>query len=416
MTRRRLLASSVSALAGSTGTILSGAPDPAQRGFLDHPIRRGDGRGGWVTQRAEIQFLHRLPGSGLKPFGIAQMDNGEVVLAASWDDGSPAPSAADREKPVMSFSRDGGRTWSAFEAVTGARGRPVMFTDAGKGALFFQTDLTKGIHQFFSSDYGRTWRDGGVLQAPAIEGSFSGIDGYFGGEGNALVERGPDGRASRISVIGYTYRKGTKFPVDPAVGMLRWSTDGGHTWSKEVTPSTWLWEDSHEGKTYVRGISEGSLVRAANGWMVAALRTDMPYRFVGLHNDNLEGIATSLSKDDGATWSPLNFLYQGGRMHANLLRMPNGLLVMTYIVRQDYEGTRRASYRRGCEALVSRDHGLTWNPAERYVLDEFEYSDGTPLSLACGHLSSTLVNDGSVLTTYGNYLAKAAVLIRWRPA
>lgn len=88
---------------------------------------------------------------------------------------------------------------------------------------------------------------------------------------------------------------------------------------------------------------------------------------------------------------------------------------MTYIVRQDYEGVRRASYRRGCEALVSRDHGQTWDTAGKYILDEFEYSDGTPLSLACGHLSSTLLSDGRILTTYGNYLAKAAVLIRWKP-
>jgi hypothetical protein len=285
----------------------------------------------------------------------------------------------------------------------------------GGGHLFFQTDLAKPIRQFFSSDYGRTWPESRVLQPPAIKGSFAGIDGYFGGEGNAIVERGPDGKARRVGVIGYTYKKGTKFPADPAIGMLRWSTDGGRTWSEETTPSTWFWQEEHQGKTYTRGISEGSLVRAANGWLVAALRTDMPHRFVELRNDNLEGIAVSISKDNGVTWSRLQVLYQGGRMHANLLRLANGHLVMTYIVRQDYEGIRRLSYRRGCEALVSRDHGLTWNLQERYVLDEFAYSDGTPLSLACGHLSSTLLADGHILTTYGNYLARAAVVIRWKP-
>ena len=305
-------------------------------GFHPHSIRKGDGQGGWKLQSAELQFLHGSGGAGIKPFALAQMDNGELILAASWDDGSNAKSAADREKPVMCFSRDGGRTWSPFAVVANAKGRPVMFTAAGKGALFFQTDLTAQIHQFFSSDYGRSWRDAGVLQRPALDGAFGGIDGYFGGEGNALVERRPAG--TRIFVIGFTYRKGTSFPADPAVGMLRWSDDGGHTWSKEVTPVAWLWQDSYQDKTYTRGISEGSLVRAANGWMVAALRSDMPYRFVNMHNDNMEGIAVSISEDHGATWSPLNVLYQGGRMHANLLRMPDGLLVMTYIVRQDYDG------------------------------------------------------------------------------
>jgi hypothetical protein len=384
-------------------------------GFRSHFVRKGDGKGGWLIHSAEIQFLHQKTGAGLKPFGIVQMDNGDVILAASWDDGSSAKNAADREKPAISTSRDGGRNWSPFRLVENATGRPVMLTDAGKGALFFQTDLTNPIHQFFSYDYGRTWPESKILQPPVIIGSFGGVEGFFGGEGNAVVERDADGTSRRIGAIGFTYKKGTKFPADPAIGMIRWSTDRGHSWSKEVTPPEWLWKDSYQGKTYTRGISEGSLVRAANGWLVAALRTDMPYRFIELHNDNLEGIAISISKDDGSTWSPLNTLYQGGRMHANLLRMPDGQLVMTYIVRQDYEGIRRVSYRRGCEAIVSRDHGLTWNPAEKYVLDEFEYSDGSPLSLACGHLSSTLLNDGYILTTYGNYLAKAAVVIRWQP-
>lgn len=410
MTRRRLLGSSLSVIAGSVGMPALG------QGFLDHSIRRGDGKGGWLRHRAEIQFLHRLPGGGVKPFGIAQMDNGEVILAASWDDGSSARSGADREKPVLAFSRDGGRSWSDFQPIEGARGRPVMFTDLGGGRLFFQTDLTKPIQQFFSHDYGRTWPEQRVLQPPSLEGSFGGIDGYFGGEGNALVERGEAGKPGRVGVVGYTYKKGTKFPADPAVGMLRWSEDGGRTWSKETTPPSWFWQEEYRGKTYTRGISEGSLVRAANGWLVAALRTDMPYRFVELHNDNLEGIAVSISKDGGKTWSPLAGLFQGGRMHANLLRLANGHLAMTYIVRQDYEGVSRVSYRRGCEALLSRDHGLSWNLQERYVLDEFAYSDGTPLSLACGHLSSTLLSDGHILTTYGNYLAKAAVVIRWKPA
>lgn len=380
-------------------------------GFMRHDIRRGDSQGGWRWHPAEIQFLHHKDGAGIKPFGITKMDNGEVILAASWDDGSASRDARNREKPVFAVSRDDGATWSQFQLIPGAGGRPVMFTNLGKGRLSFQTDLTNPIYQYFSNDYGRTWPERRVIQPPSIEGSFAGIDGYFGGEGHAVVD--DDGK--RVGVIGYTYKKGTKFPEDPAVGMLRWSIDGGRTWSKEMTPPAWYWKDEFDGRTYTRGISEGSLIRATNGWLVAALRTDMPYRFVNLRNDSMEGIAVSISKDDGRTWSRLHGLYQGGRMHPNLQRMPAGDLVMTYIVRQDYEGVRRASYRRGCEALVSRDHGQTWDTAGKYILDEFEYSDGTPLSLACGHLSSTLLSDGRILTTYGNYLAKAAVLIRWKP-
>src|SRR6266849_2813626 len=295
MTNRREI------LRTTAGMLLARLPHPAfgadeQGGFHGHWVRRGDGKGRWTVHPAEIQFLHGKTGLGVKPFGIAQLDNGEVALAASWDDGSSSKSAADREKPALAFSRDGGANWSHFRVVENASGRPVMFTDAGRGQLYFQTDLTNPIHQFFSSDYGRTWPEHRVLQPPTLEGSFGGVDGFFGGEGNAVVERGPDGAANRIGVIGFTYKKGTKFPADPAIGMLRWSTDGGRSWSKEKTPPEWLWKEEYQGKTYTRGISEGSLVRAANGWLVAALRTDMPYRFVELHNDNLEGIAVSISK------------------------------------------------------------------------------------------------------------------------
>ena len=103
-------------------------------------------------------------------------------------------------------------------------------------------------------------------------------------------------------------------------------------------------------------------------------------------------------------------------MHTHLISMPNGDLVMTYIVRQDMENGQLASYRRGCEAVISHDHGLTWDLVHRYFLDDFEFGDGTPYALACGHLFSTLLDDGSILTTYGKYSAKAAALIRWKPS
>ena len=64
-----------------------------------------------------------------------------------------------------------------------------MLTDAG-GVTLLQTDLTKPIQQFFSNDYGRTWPESKTFQPPGLEGSFGGVEGYFGGEGNALVNAG----------------------------------------------------------------------------------------------------------------------------------------------------------------------------------------------------------------------------------
>ena len=66
--------------------------------------------------------------------------------------------------------------------------------------------------------------------------------------------------------------------------------------------------------------------------------------------------------------------------------------------------------------MVSHDNGLTWDTSRKYVLDEYEYYNGVQwFSGECGHLSSTPLDDGTLLTCYGNYLAKGACLIRWRP-
>lgn len=166
------------------------------------------------------------------------------------------------------------------------------------------------------------------------------------------------------------------------------------------------------------GVSEGSLVRAANGWLVAALRTDISAQYLAYKNeDSLEGTAVSISKDDSRTWSPLRFLYHAGRHHAHLLRLASGALLMSLIVRDDIQDGKLTSYRRGCEALLSRDNGQTWDLAHKYVLDEFEFLDGTNwYNGETGHLSSVLLHDGRILTAYGKYVSKGANLIRWKPA
>jgi hypothetical protein len=72
---------------------------------------------------------------------------------------------------------------------------------------------------------------------------------------------------------------------------------------------------------------------------------------------------------------------------------------------------------RGCDALVSKDHGRTWNLDRRFELDRFDFlrKDGYWVDGQCGHVASVVLDDGHVLSAYGQYLLGAAVLIRWKP-
>lgn len=283
----------------------------------------------------------------------------------------------------------------------------MMLAYLGKGELTFQASNVR----YFSSDYGRTWPER-VPVPPATNGSF------WASEGNPLVDRDAGGRAVRLAELGCNFGGEGWSPQKPTCEFLRWSRDGGLTWADEAMPLAWRWQVEYEGKTYTRSVSEGSLVRAANGWLVAALRTDMPPRYFAVpHDDSLEGLGVSLSQDDGQTWSAVQVLYDAGRHHPHLLLLPNGNIAMTLIVRDDIQEGRLASYRRGCEAIISRDHGLSWDLARTYVLDDFEFCEGAKwYNGECGHLYSTLLGDGSILTCYGNYLTRGASLIRWKPA
>ena len=239
-------------------------------------------------------------------------------------------------------------------------------------------------------------------------------------EGHPLVDRDAQGMATRVAEIGYNYGDPASWSSVPCDAFFRWSDDGGRTWTTATQPDAWRWQIEHDGKTWTRSICEGSLVRAQNGWLVAALRCDVLPQYLPVnHNDNFCGTGVSISKDDGVTWSPFRLLFEAGRMHANLVRMPGGEIVLSVIVRQDLRDTRLASFRKGCDALVSYDNGLTWDTSRRYVLDDWPYYDSShPLPAAqavCGHTCSTLLDDGRVLAAYGHYLAKGTALIRWAP-
>jgi hypothetical protein len=355
-------------------------------GWRKNWVWKAEGDGKSVLTKCEQQSLSSASGGQTTPFGLAQMDNGELILLVSM-------TSFDGDRMVSTVSKDRGNTWSDWSVIPGGYGRPVMLAYLGGGNLAFGRDT-----RFLSSDYGRTW-DERVLVPPAADSVIWGV------EGNPLVDRDASGMTSRIAEIGYIYAPEEKLPF-ACDGYIRWSTDSGRTWADVQKPDAWHW------KTTEGGVSDASLVRAKNGWLVAALRTEIqpdfyassqkPWKF---YQDTIEGTGISISKDDGKTWSPVNILFEAGECCTNLLAMPNGDILMTLVVRNDIRDTKDPEYRRGCEAMISKDNGLTWNTDSRTTLFKGD----------CGHASSIVLDDGRVLTAYANYLTNRIDMIRWSP-
>jgi hypothetical protein len=378
-------------------------------------ITVGDGHGGIIAYPAKKQTI-AVPGCTRNvPFGLVQMDNGQVAMvlsAATMADGTDKD-----EHPVITFSSDAGNSWSTFQNLptngSGSATRPLMLTYLGGGKLSYAS----AGNRYFSTNYGQAWSPPVAIQS--VKGTYAA--GY---EGNDGVDRDTSGNAVRLNEIDYYWPLGYQPPNWPQLAtnaVFRYSLDQGRTWQGEVQPPDWKWNVTYNGTVYQRGVSEGSVVRAANGWLVAALRTDMPPRFIPTGGDYLEGTGVSISKDNGANWTPVkdNILFEAGRHHASLHRLANGELVMTLACRDDIRtpgATGLDSNMRGADALISDDNGLTWNLDRRITLDAFEYLNPSMwYEGSVGPLGSTVLSDGKMLTAYGRYTGGPMMLIKWDP-
>ena len=150
-------------------------------------------------------------------------------------------------------------------------------------------------------------------------------------------------------------------------------------------------------------VNEVAFIRAANGHIVAGCRTDNPNQYKG-RIDHFGGLAVSISTDNGQTWSKPDVLYESGRHHPSMVLMPNGEIVMSYIVREGYPVDPDGFMQFGIEAVVSRDNGKTWDMATRYVLARWSANDKGPYYYlwAPQGTSTVLLPDGTLLTTYSS--------------
>ena len=393
---------------------------PERFSWKEHHVLRGDGEGGFDVHPAEYQFVPRYEGVKVLPFGLAAMDNGEILLMGAARTGK-GPSAYG--EMVSTISGDDGATWNPYQGV--GYGPAVPLTYLGGGTLSrpgagLTADDAPAI--YFSANYGRTWPEK-VPMPTAPNGA------PWNSEGNALVDFDDDGHAAlvgrssghRPDDVG-----GKPFGTWPSKAFHCWSRDGGRSFEDYNYPKEWKWTDSFEGVTWERSCSEGAMVRAANGWIVAALRMDMAARFIHTHYDSFMGTGVSVSKDEGKTWSPVEHVFEAGRHHADLLLLPNDDLLMVVVRRLDIRGGELASYRLGCDAVVSRDNGLTWDVDRMYIVDDWPHIHHPDLGAvtwetadvwygcANGHQTSVSLGDGSVMTAYGHY-AYGGALIRWWP-
>jgi len=358
-------------------------------------VRRIDGQRytDWPAERQIPTYdWHRVVGM---PY-LVYMPEQDRVLMLVYLDYRPC-------KPAMLYSDDHGNTWSAPELIstnttpnpedgTDDGDTPTCLTYLGAGKVMFS-----GVEQrWVSTDFGCTWES--LPIPPGHNGK-----PWAGWQWEPyLVDRDVSGKVIRLAETAYSH-EGDEYPTQGyhSQACLRFSDDEGQTWGPEIVPPEWT------------GINEVGLARAADGRLVAACRTDLSawYRDPahrtppGMEAPDLyAGFGISLSYDNGYTWSPVKTLFDYGRHFASIVLLPSGELVMTYMVRVGYPSNVDGFPTYGIEALVSCDHGVTWDMEHRLILDEWTGNmRGAPYAWWASpqSTSSVLLPDGAILTAYG---------------
>ncbi len=276
--------------------------------------------------------------------GLAQMDDGKLVLTMRTQYGMR-----------ILFSEDEGMSWSQPRPIPIGRCSPV---NLGGAKLMLRGNEGNLV---ISDDAGRTWSDPEPI--PPIPG---GTEFYPDLALNGLVE------GDTVTFIFCTVDREKEWWRS----FIRRYNVASHTWSDPQFFSE-AWNSN-----------EGSITRAKNGNLVAAFRFLKPG--TPQPSDHWQGQFTIVSKDDGKTWSERSIHLAYGHVHQSLLPFPDGRILMTYASRI---GELNGRTYHGIEAVMSHDHGKTWDWAHRYIL--FRWSSGY-----IHGPQSVLLSDGRVLTSF----------------
>ncbi len=289
---------------------------------------------------------------------------------------------------ALIFSDDHGKTWSNRKWFqTDEEGHPkpgivVGLTYLGDGKLLVHPDnVTHG--RWLSTDFGETW---------TFSTSQDSVDKRYVWDPYLVITNAKEDSSTLYEA---SYRPTGVAWGSPdgsySQGYFRSSTDEGQSWSAERKIPQWL------------GVNEIALLQATNGNLIAACRTDYPARFAHHKLDHFGGLAVSISKDNGHKWSEIDPLYEWGRHHPCMVRMRNGVIVMSYVVRLGLPATHHGRPQFGVEAVVSRDHGQTWDKEHRYILAKWTGNITGSSAWFCSvqSTSTILLPDGMLLTAFG---------------
>lgn len=317
------------------------------------------------------------------PYIVYMPERRRILMLMNGD----YPGAPCIHHPKVLYSDDFGTTWSVPEYVhTDPRGNPdigmgwgLAYLGDGKVLFYAAAGESVAASRWVSQDYGQSWAVLSAIEPAPGEETWTAWD-------PPLVIREPSG--IRLLETGYVAHYEAGPPGSVSVqAFIRTSTDEGRSWGEAIRVPQW------------NGVNEVALLKAANGDIIGACRTETTFYDI----DHSEGLAVCTSQDGGATWSELNVLYEHGRHHQSMVLLPDGTVAMTYVVRQGYPDTADGFPRFGVEAVVSRDHGKTWDVAQRYVLAEFTgLMKGKQAPYASTQsTSSLLLPDGRIFTAFG---------------
>ncbi len=351
------------------------APWPAAAQWKSHSVRQLNGTAPEIPIPARLQTVSERwhDSIALVPYLVYMSEKDRLLMLFTLQPEPPKPGLRE----MLVSSDDRGATWSTPRPLRREESTEVAcsLTYLGQGNLLYHADG----YRCFSSDYGATWEP--VRVDDPAEGKIFFWDPL-------LVERDDKtGAVTRLFETGWNERSGDGPSHEQ--GYLRFSADKGRIWSKLIRVPQW------------ENVSEVALGRAANGDLIAGCRTSKAAGDI----DHYEGLGISISKDGGHTWSEINRLYQWGRHHPSFVLMPNHDIVMSYVARKGYVATPDGYPQYGIEAVVSHDHGQTWDLDHRYLLHTWvgnrKGPDISTVWASCQATSSVLLPDGSILTAFG---------------